>query len=57
MAAAKPEDIMGDGSILKTVIKAGSGEEKPAWGNKVKVHYVGTLTSNGPLFASLHSRK
>ena len=33
--AAKPEDIMGDGSILKTIIKAGTGEEKPAWGNKV----------------------
>ena len=48
--AAKPEDIMGDGSILKTIIKEGSGEEKPAWGHKVKVHYTGTLTSNGEKF-------
>ena len=54
--AAKPEDIMGDGSILKTIIKAGTGEEKPAWGNKVKVHYVGTLTSNGEKFDSSRDR-
>ncbi len=54
--AAKPEDIMGDGSILKTVIKPGTGEEKPAWGNKVKVHYVGTLTNTGEKFESSRDR-
>lgn len=52
----KPEDIMGDGSILKTVIKAGTGAEKPAWGNKVKVHYVGTLTADGTKFDSSRDR-
>ena len=56
MAAAKPEDIMGDGSILKTIIKEGTGEEKPAWGHKVKVHYTGTLTSNGEKFDSSRDR-
>ena len=54
--AAKPEDIMGDGSILKTIIKEGTGEEKPAWGHKVKVHYTGTLTSNGEKFDSSRDR-
>ena len=28
MAASKPEDIMGDGSILKTIIKAGRREAR-----------------------------
>ena len=53
--AARPEDIMGDGSILKTIIKAGSGEEKPAWGHKGKGHgngHRGRHGGGGPLRAA-----
>ncbi|PSN54651.1 Peptidyl-prolyl cis-trans isomerase FKBP4 [Blattella germanica] len=33
-----------DGGVLKEIIKEGRGEELPASGNRVFVHYVGTLT-------------
>jgi len=47
----KDEDISGDGGIIKTIIKEGTGWEKPEKGSDVKVHYVGTLL-DGTLFDS-----
>ena len=55
---AAAEDILGDGSIMKTIIKAAPPEntESPALGHKVKVHYTGTLTSDGSKFDSSRDR-
>ncbi|GFG28965.1 hypothetical protein Cfor_02299, partial [Coptotermes formosanus] len=44
-----------DGGILKEVIKEGSGTDTPAQGNRVFVHYVGTLT-DGTKFDSSRDR-
>jgi len=44
-----------DGGVLKEIIVAGSGEESPAVGDKVKVHYVGTL-EDGTQFDSSRDR-
>ena len=55
---AEPIDIMGDGSIMKTVVKAAPAENtaSPQDGHKVKVHYVGTLTADGSKFDSSRDR-
>ena len=55
---AEPIDIMGDGSIMKTVVKAAPAENtaSPQDGHKVKVHYVGTLTADGAKFDSSRDR-
>jgi hypothetical protein len=44
-----------DGGILKEVIKEGTGTDTPAQGNRVFVHYVGTLT-DGTKFDSSRDR-
>ncbi|XP_046394110.1 peptidyl-prolyl cis-trans isomerase FKBP4 isoform X2 [Ischnura elegans] len=44
-----------DGGILKEIITEGTGEKTPANGNKIFVHYVGTLT-DGTKFDSSRDR-
>jgi FKBP-type peptidyl-prolyl cis-trans isomerases 1 len=44
-----------DGGILKEIIKEGAGTDTPAQGNRVFVHYVGTLT-DGTKFDSSRDR-
>ncbi|KAK3856834.1 hypothetical protein Pcinc_036866 [Petrolisthes cinctipes] len=45
-----------DGGILKEILKTGEGEETPQTGDKVFVHYVGTLESDGSRFDSSRDR-
>ncbi|KAG7673991.1 hypothetical protein Ndes2526B_g02530 [Nannochloris sp. 'desiccata'] len=45
----------GDGGVIKEIIKAGSGFETPEKGDKVNVHYVGTL-EDGSEFDSSRGR-
>lgn len=44
-----------DGGVLKRIVKPGTGEDKPAVGCQVNVHYVGTL-ENGDKFDSSRDR-
>ena len=44
-----------DGGILKEIIKEGTGTDTPAQGNRVFVHYIGTLT-DGTEFDSSRDR-
>ena len=50
--AAAGEDISGDGGVLKEILAPGHGEESPASGDDVSVHYTGTLLSDGSKFDS-----
>eukprot|EP00450_Noctiluca_scintillans_P011514 CAMPEP_0194483432 /NCGR_PEP_ID=MMETSP0253-20130528/5045_1 /TAXON_ID=2966 /ORGANISM="Noctiluca scintillans" /LENGTH=328 /DNA_ID=CAMNT_0039323095 /DNA_START=28 /DNA_END=1014 /DNA_ORIENTATION=+ len=45
-----------DGGLLKKIVVPGSGVDTPLPGNEVKVHYVGTLDSNGTKFDSSRDR-
>ncbi|KAJ1617599.1 hypothetical protein T492DRAFT_605276 [Pavlovales sp. CCMP2436] len=50
-------DVAGDGGCLKQVLVAGNLERgSPPPGSKVKVHYVGTLASDGSKFDSSRDR-
>lgn len=56
--ALEGEDLFGDGSVMKQVIRAAPAENtaSPEAGHKVKVHYVGTLTQDGTKFDSSRDR-
>ncbi|XP_043196516.1 peptidyl-prolyl cis-trans isomerase FKBP4-like [Amphibalanus amphitrite] len=49
-------DISGDGGVMKEVLRAGTGDDQPQSGDKVFVHYVGTLASDGSKFDSSRDR-
>lgn len=44
------DDLLGDGGVLKTTIKEGTGFETPAIGSEVTVRYIGTLHDGGKEF-------
>mmetsp|Transcript_19972 Transcript_19972/g.53681 ORF Transcript_19972/g.53681 Transcript_19972/m.53681 type:complete len:125 (+) Transcript_19972:74-448(+) len=45
-----------DGGLLKKILVEGTGDEQPPSGSEVKVHYVGTLQSDGSKFDSSRDR-
>lgn len=45
-------ELTADGGVLKKILKAGTGWEKPEYGDQVFVHYTGTLHSDGIKFDS-----
>lgn len=45
-----------DGGVMKEVLRPGEGEEGPQPGDKVFVHYVGTLLEDGSQFDSSRER-
>mmetsp|Transcript_11683 Transcript_11683/g.28662 ORF Transcript_11683/g.28662 Transcript_11683/m.28662 type:complete len:590 (-) Transcript_11683:389-2158(-) len=52
----KEINITSDGGVKKTILVKGEGWEKPETGDIVRVHYVGTLASDGSKFDSSRDR-
>ncbi len=52
---ADTEIVTTDSGLQYSILKAGSGDERPAYGDRVKVHYTGWLT-DGTLFDSSRQR-
>ena len=53
---AAEQDLCGDGTLLKRVLREGAGKERPDLGASCCVHYVGTLASTGETFDSSRDR-
>ena len=53
--AAPDTDLVGDGGVLKRVMRAGTGAS-PVKGDAVEVHYEGTLLETGASFDSSRQR-
>uniref|UniRef100_A0A2M4AMF4 peptidylprolyl isomerase n=1 Tax=Anopheles triannulatus TaxID=58253 RepID=A0A2M4AMF4_9DIPT len=49
-------DLSGDGGVQKRILQEGTGEEKPAKGCTVSLHYTGTLDADGKKFDSSRDR-
>lgn len=49
-------DLLNNGGIIKTIIKESNSDQIPISGDKVEVHYIGTL-ENGKKFDSSRDRK
>lgn len=54
-ASTAPLDLVGDGGVLKTIMRPGTGERPPR-GATVEVHYEGTLADTGAVFDSSRAR-
>mmetsp|Transcript_26174 Transcript_26174/g.80515 ORF Transcript_26174/g.80515 Transcript_26174/m.80515 type:complete len:654 (-) Transcript_26174:410-2371(-) len=55
------EDLFGDGTLLKQLVKEGAelkgeAQQRPKRGDKVKVHYKGTLSETGTQFDNSRDR-
>ena len=53
--AAPDTDLVGDGGVLKRVMRPGTGAS-PVKGDAVEVHYEGTLVETGASFDSSRQR-
>ena len=54
--ATGPEDLLGDGTVLKRILRAGEGTATAYAGCKCRMHYVGTLAASGAQFDSSRER-
>ena len=50
------EDLLGDGTVLKRILRAGEGTATAYAGCKCRMHYVGTLAASGAQFDSSRER-
>ena len=47
-----PQDIVGDGTVMKTIVVSGCGKEKPGKGSQVAIHYVARSVEDGEELAN-----